>query len=75
MNWMERFVVRRLVMSFLQKYWGTILAVGGPLLYKVLAFEEPSLNHYAAQHPGTLLAVIIGAMLTLYHSSAPKDKH
>lgn len=58
------------MMSFLKKYWGTIAAVIVPLL----AFLEPSLRAYDASHPHTSLALLMGALLTLYHARAPKDK-
>jgi hypothetical protein len=63
-------VERRLIMNFLKKYWGTISAIAIPMI----AFLEPSLHAYAVANPNALVAVIIGALLTMYHSTAPKDK-
>lgn len=64
------FVERKVVMAWLKKHWGTISAVAGPLL----VFLEPSLHAYMVAHPHQILAVVMGALLTLYHSRAPKDK-
>lgn len=63
-------IERRIIMSFLKKYWGTISAIAVPLI----AFLEPSIHAYIAANPHALLGIVMGALLTLYHSSAPKDK-
>lgn len=61
---------RKAIMQFLKKYWGTISAVAVPLI----AFLEPSLHAYIVANPHATVALIMGALLTLYHSTAPKDK-
>lgn len=66
----EEAIERKIIMNFLKKYWGSIAAVAVPLI----AFLEPSIHAYEATHPHTLLAVAMGALLTMYHSTAPKDK-
>lgn len=73
MNFAERFILKEEEMSFLKKHissWGTWLAILGP----VIAFEMPSIHAYMTGHPGTALTTAIGVALTLYNSTAPKNK-
>lgn len=70
MNWPEREIERHIVKNFLAKYWGTIAAIGLPLIQFLL----PSLTTYETHNPKTALGVAIGVLLSLYHARAPKDK-
>ena len=63
-------IERKIIMNFLKKYWGTIAAIAVPLI----GFLEPSIHLYISQNPHAFVALVMGALLTLYHSSAPKDK-
>lgn len=70
LNWLERTLLRRAAMNWLRKHWGNIVAIAGP----AIAFLEPSLKAYLAEHPHTALGVLIGVLLALYNARAPKDK-
>jgi hypothetical protein len=71
MNFVEREILRREAMKFLKKYWPTIMSVGGA----AVTFLLPAIQVYAATHPKTIVGVLLGAVITAYHSSAPKDQN
>ena len=70
MNFFEREILRRETMKYLKAHWGTISAVLGG----ALTFCLPGLQAVAAAHPKSTISVIIGALVSAYNLSAPKDK-
>ena len=51
-------------------HWSTYAGlVGG-----VVSFLTPSINAYVAAHPHAVAGVLLGAVVTAYHMSAPKDQ-
>lgn len=67
---LEQFAEKKAITYLIKKYWGSIAAVA----VLAISFLEPSLHVYEANHPKGLMTAVIVALLTMYHSSAPKDK-
>lgn len=57
-------------MQFLKKYWPTLSAGAAA----AVPFLMPSILAYIAAHPHTTVAILLGAVVTAYHSTAPKDQ-
>jgi hypothetical protein len=57
-------------MSFLKKYWPTIMAAAGG----VISFLLPSLTAYEQAHSKTMVGVLVAAVIAAYHAQAPKDQ-
>ena len=57
-------------MSFLKKYWPTIVAALGG----VIPFLMPSILAYVQAHPHTTIGVLLACVIAAYHATAPQNQ-
>ncbi len=70
LNLIERIILRREAMSFLKKYWPTIVAALGG----VIPFLMPSILAYVQAHPHTTVGVLLACVIAAYHATAPQNQ-
>ena len=58
------------MIAFLRKYWITHAALVSAVIY----YAVPVMQAYVNAHPKTSAGLALAAIITAFHSSAPKDQ-
>lgn len=58
------------MIAWLRKYWAQHAAAIAALVY----YAIPVVQQYVDAHPKTKTGILLGAIVIVFHSSAPKDQ-